>query len=513
MNNTIYFAVLEKLADDFVVEIGQSSVLSAAEILVVWGRAGIVKRLEKLAESLAQRGRIGEAGQVNNFIAGINNGTIDAVVFENWIKTAGLNDRNFKILSWLWDYFSQPILPLRLTLKTGVTKAGLLEKYGFAGVPDDITLQDIASLIVGQADTRNQPRTLRYIVGNELQAGVLYDFFSESLAKGVPHSAIYAGANGIYCPSFTEYQREKMVWAGRTGRIYYAPAEATLPPVNNAAVRADAHELTLQSLSEIEVPLEHRTAEELIRALEERAAELEARVSGAELEILRKYLDYLKDVIRTAYAPENAGRNTFYHTLVAISNFLVAVSEDIEAKTKEDGRLNVYLARDGINFWLAGYLRARKSGDVRTFLGNNIIFHLSRSHLEYIYEVMRLINDHTDEVIRNNPGADYWEVYMRNFRSRLEKDEEFRAIAEHTFSRMPEAMRGAVGVRIVESFAEGILTGFVKAVLVYYGHKDASAVEEFITAPKGELNPKRGVVRFEFEEMGLEAHYQRMVYP
>ena len=144
--------------------------------------------------------------------------------------------------------------------------------------------------------------------------------------------------------------------------------------------------------------LTHRNAQELIEGLDRRASELlTTDISETETDLLIARLDYLKDSIRAAYGPMNAGKNTFYHTLVAISNFLVEVSKNIEARTTADGRLNIYLARDGINFWLAGLLRARQNGTEAEFLANNIVFHLSRAQLSKpVYDVMKRITDDTD---------------------------------------------------------------------------------------------------------------------
>ncbi|MCX5693775.1 MAG: (d)CMP kinase, partial [Candidatus Omnitrophica bacterium] len=507
-NDKVYFAVLDRLAEDFEVELGERTNLSAENIIKVWGKTvGIGKkekgRLARLAKSLEEKGNTEEAQKVLGFVNDINNDCLDLVEFEKWLNSTNLTDTHFKTLRWLWNYMQQPVLPVRLTLKADATKAEVLKKYGFDKVPDDITLQDVVNFIIGEANTRNQPKTLRYIVGNELQFGSLYDFFSESLSKGVPHNAIYSGANGIHCPSSIEYLNEAKIWDNKFATIYL-PVKPVIASVNTAAVSGDANELTIASV--VDVTLTHRSAQELIEELDRRASELlTAQMPEAELDILIARADYLKDAIRAAYDPMNAGKNTFYHTLVAISNFLVEVSKNIEARTAVDGRLNIYLARDGINFWLAGLLRARQNGTEAEFLANNIVFHLSRSQLSRpVYDAMKRITDDTDVEVMATTRADYWTVYMKNFRNRLSEDAEFRAIAEKVNNQLSREIKSAAGVRIVESFAEGMLTGFVKAVLIYYSAKDASAVEEFITAPKRELSVSRGVERFNFPQADLE---------
>ncbi|MEI6631979.1 MAG: hypothetical protein WCL25_05145, partial [bacterium] len=403
-------------------------------------------------------------------------------------------------------------MPVALELKEGISKQTLLEDYGFAGITENITLQDVVNLIVGKANTRNQPSTLRYIAGTELQFGVLYDFFTQANRDShVPNNAIYSGANAIHCPSYKEYtEREVSLWSGRlkdTGTIAYIPeGENSLPTEQAAANGVRGNELVRESLSDISFG--HRTPDEIIAALKIRKNELARQVSGSERELLEKRFDYLRTAILEAYADGNQSKYTFYHALVAISNFLVEVVQQIAGR---DNRLNVYLARDGINFWLAGYMlaKAKKEGKEGEFIKSNVILHLSRSLLgTHVYNIMKVIIEEVDAETKQS-DVNYWQVFMRHFEHYMNEDSEFRAAAEVVYQRLPGELRNAGSIRIVESLAEGILTGFLKAVLIFYENKEANNVEEFIAATKWELNPKREVVPFKINEQGLEARIGR----
>ena len=72
------------------------------------------------------------------------------------------------------------------------------------------------------------------------------------------------------------------------------------------------------------------------------------------------------------------------------------------------------------------------------------------------------------------------------FADRMRYDEEFRTIADRIYQELvaegvtPEVVKN---VRIVESMAEGVITGFVKA-LILHKTQGQSNVEEFLVAPK-----------------------------
>ena len=86
--------------------------------------------------------------------------------------------------------------------------------------------------------------------------------------------------------------------------------------------------------------------------------------------LLNKRLKFFIDRINEAYL--SRGKYTYYHALIAISHFLIK-----SAKQLSQDKLNIYIARDGANFWLAGYMKAK---DKNKFKANNIIHRDLRPH-------------------------------------------------------------------------------------------------------------------------------------
>jgi len=490
LHEKIYFALMAQLSEDFHVATGVASRLTPEDIMAIWGPTGIKDRLAKI-----------DLAEARQFAAEIEDGTVDPAVFVRWLRGVNSNSPHVRILTWLWNNLGLPFLPISLTLKEGTTKQMVLAKYGYADAPQDMSLQDVVDLAVGEPHSFNQPSSLRYIVGRELRSGVLYDFFTRSLGEGIPHTAVYAGANGIHSPSYAEYQvRERDIWARLLARktpYQTAGEEATVA----AAEAYDVHDLTIEGVGAAEFI--HRGPQEMAAALEASARTLSAQsTSEAERELLNMWSDHIRTSIEDAYAPENEGKYTYYHFLVAISRFLSLVSSDIQSRG--DSHLNIYMARDAINFWLPGYLSARNEGRGEQFAQRNRIFSLSRAEMDYAYQWMKEITDVTAAEFKEGRN-DYWTIYMRNFRGRMDDNAEFRALVEAVGSRLPAAAVRSGKVRIVESFAEGILTGFLKAVLIVKSGRSAADVEEYITAPKETPVAGRGVTVFDFSVADLAA--------
>ncbi|MFA5099363.1 MAG: hypothetical protein WC547_00575, partial [Candidatus Omnitrophota bacterium] len=500
----LYQAILNKLSVYFDINIGVRSALNDEEILAVWGPTGIRARAQKISDALGTEG--------DQLLAAID--AQDTAAFVQTLEGIQSNNTHVNILRWLWNYMHQPVTPIRLTLKETISKQDVLNDFGFGDVEaamgiaaDEMALQDVVDLAVGEAHTRNQPLSLRYLVGTELQSGALYDFVTESRAAGVPYTAIYAGANGIHSPSAAEYAgREQSVWAGKLNAGVSYQTVNKVENIAKAKEAGDEEKLKENTLAQEAIADESdlaaaKSAEQIIARLENKAGQLSQGIFGKELEMLNKRLDYFKFIIRQAYTLK--GKYGFYHALVAVSNFLIHVSGQIKAKT-DSKTLKIYLARDGINFWIAGYISEPVQLRLQ-YLKHNIIFHLSRAHIGYIYEKMKIIVDATDAEVKET-GSDYWMVFMRNFRAAMFTDAEFNALVAEVSGRLRQDLfDGFDSVMIVESLAEGILTGFLKAVIMIKTGKQASEVKEFIVAPKREMNIGRNVERYEFASIDESA--------
>ncbi|MFA5346373.1 MAG: hypothetical protein WC315_08900, partial [Candidatus Omnitrophota bacterium] len=463
----LYNILLDKLEEDFNLAIGRRKPVSLDEALRIWGHTGIKSRLEMLLEDVRDEAlkenvreaiRLAEEENGDGFADWLDKKADEA------LKVSG----HFRVLVFLWDYLTKGDVQLIL-LKRKANIADILSKYGLAQDSIFNNEQDLVNAIVGEP-VNPKPNTLRALAKEQLKAGSLQSVVTQAQGQGVPDRAIYATANAVHCPSFNELGgREWSIWKTEIKVLLEEleyPYQTLAPPAQQQETRSlnDAYRPILG--------LKYRNPTEIIFALEAQfVALVDMNLSLHQKYLLVKRFEYLINSLKEAYQAN--GEYTFYHALTAISNFLVEVAKQIPQDA-----LNLYIARDGANFWLAGYMLAANKDAFET---NNIIFHLSRERMGVTHDAMGNI---LDKVKAENPkdSEEFWAVLLRHFNARIAEDSEFSAKVEETYGRLVNLIQGQDKVRVVESMAEGVITGFLKAVLL--SKFERLVVKEYITAPK-----------------------------
>ncbi|MCM8824311.1 MAG: hypothetical protein NC822_06545, partial [Candidatus Omnitrophica bacterium] len=468
--------LLDKLGQHFKIQVGGVKKLLFNEILQVWGHA-IKDRLERLRGDLEEEADKSKVNEAIGYIESNNGGE-----FDKWIKVIkqeinqhigpkkhSFDNPHFHALVFLWDYLNKEVQVVILRRKADTTNEKIINKYALS-IDENSSLQDIVNAIVGDA-AHPLPKTLRAFVRLEVKEGVLSTGYDEARKTGVPEAALFATANAIHCPSYKELTEigEYKIWEKEITAILNEreePKTSQGPPVQDVQEIID-----LNSAYTPTIELEYRTPTEIIQLLQKYKNNLaNLTLPEYQKELLERRLSFFIQAIKEAYQSQD--RYTYYHALVAISHFLVKIAQYI---LQDGGALNIYIARDAANFWLAGYMLAE---DKETFNQNNIIFHLSREKMGIAHRVMgELIDETTTLADKGN----FWNILIRKFKERKKEDYEFNEIVERIKKELPN-LDSVKKIRIIESMAEGIITAFLKAIILE-NYKDVQVIE-FVALPK-----------------------------
>ncbi|MFA7677497.1 MAG: hypothetical protein WCY34_04940, partial [Candidatus Omnitrophota bacterium] len=534
--------ILERLQEDYDVFIGRRTNLSPSQVLTVWGDTGITQRLKLLRSSLPEASK----GLVSEAIKYVE--ARDGARFAAWIKAreddveakadsdqkSDFDNANFAALTFLWYYLREDVQ--LLVLKRKSPRLEILAKYGFSEQTakdwlknkkgwivnriDDLSEQDFLNIIGGNAQTLENTDTLRGEIGYQMLYGFLKNTAKGARSMGVPYTALYASANGMHIPWQSELEKEKEIWEQEIKVVLnktHKPYSPLAPPTTDINDLESAYE------PDSSISNQYRNPQEIAQLLSERAGTLSRGLSDYQIYLLQKRVEFFINSINSAYTTNDT--YTYYHSLVAISEFLKSVA--IELAKKKDA-LNVYIARDAANYWQAGYLSAT---DKTVFKENNKVFHLSRARLDVAHSVMIALLKGADEEAEK---GNFWKSLTMKFAQKVNEDREFRAIADEVYKKLKTVINGHKDIRFVESMAQGIMTAFLKALVIYKDKLDKGKsdekkrnennIEEFIVAPKedkkgleglrakgrtittiiDESKPKAEAVRGWFERHGLE---------
>ncbi|MDD5774375.1 MAG: ARMT1-like domain-containing protein, partial [Candidatus Omnitrophica bacterium] len=481
---------------DYKVIPGPRTQLSAEDVLHIWGLTGILSRLKSLKNTVDEQVR----PEVEQAIAYIE--TFDGKSFEEWLtkRRDDVNNKSesgnkslfdnahFTALSFLWDYLKADAE--LLVLKRISSRETILARYGFTkeeamiwlaqkGLAvtaiDELSEQDFINIIVGEAQTLARPTTIRGMIGYSLVYGTLRSTVSQARANQVPYRAIFAAANATHCPWQDELAREENIWIEHIRDI--STRNGILNAINAQAPPQAATVTDLSKAYQPTIEINHRDPQQIMQEI---VAAADQAVASLPAHSYQKYLyetriNALMQELFDAYQTEDT--YTFFRSLVLISEFLVLVARKFQSESQVGNEhLNLYVARDAANYYLAGYILA---ADKAAFEKNNNVIHVSRDKLGRAHQVMIAI---LREASQETGNGDYWSIVLDKFHAAIAEDGEFKQVAELIYSEIAPVIGEGRNIRIIESMAEGTITGFVKALILY--HNPETEVAEFIAEPK-----------------------------
>ncbi len=510
--------ILKRLRKHYDVKIGQRYIPSKNEVLERWGKTGIRDLTDKL--------KYIEGIDINDVKAGI--GFIEALdgdAFDKWIKAIlkKYNDEEeyegiprIRGLGFLWSYLNSDAQYLALTRKNDKERKDILKDYGISVAEAKQILGNkpignvseqvfVNALLIGSPHTdRSPPGTLRALVGEELQHGVLKKTFQEGLEWGAARTTILASANGIHSAGDDSEVLTDCQLLAQSDAVLYNYLTGTIetdraPPAIKVSDSSEKVAETNLNSQYDTPPVSPQTPQEIVNSLQTKIDDLGSKITGDTLQArIRRFMllarkNYLIKAIQSAYQPK--GKYTFYHGLIAITRLLPYIVKQID-----DTRTNIYLARDGANYWLTKKMMQGSSFD----RSRNIIFHLSRAKMGTAHDVMEELIEKTKR--EDAPKNRFFKALMQKFAEKASTDKEFMALVDNTYKELERA--GAISAdgryRIVESMSGGIITGFLKAVILYkQGNISDEAVEEFIVAPKHE-DLSRPIKSFDRKAAGIK---------
>ncbi|MCX5666743.1 MAG: (d)CMP kinase [Candidatus Omnitrophica bacterium] len=539
--------ILASLRLHYDIETGARQIPAKDDVLRRWGKTGIRKLLHSLIhiaaidENMIKETRIELARDIKAGRAKLLAGS--GKEFDVWLKgmLEKYNDENvysdisrLRGLAYLWYYLQKDTQYLYLKRRVprieilkylGLSKEAANRIFGEGQDFEKVSEQVFVNkLLVGGANTeRAPPRTLRGIIGAAMSGeGALKKTREEGYEWNANKTTVFSSANGVHsagtdpeiltdCGLMPESD-VKLFTQFISGHV-----QARAPPAPAVTISAKSAPLlnknntpayNLNSAYEPGyVPV--LTPADLLNNASDKASRLDKTIPGADLNSkVRKYLlssrrDYLINAIREAYTAP-AETYTFYHSLIAITRLLPYIVDQIDMVDLPAGKpTNIYLARDGANYWLAKRMVDEKRGyDLAAFDKNNIIFHVSREKLGAAHKIMEELIEKTGAecAVRGK----FFDALMVKFSGRVDGDAEFRKKVDDIYQEMIDAgifAQGKDAFRIVESMSGGIVTGFIKAVIVYKskGAIGTGSVEEFLVAPKYE-DMYREIRKFEIKD-------------
>jgi len=521
LEHSVRQRILERLKKHYNVTIGARYAPSKKEVLRRWGLTGLTTLLENIKGIITEEEfNIGKNHVLN----------LEADEFDNWLREIldKYQDPRVRGLAFLWHHLQEDVQYLYLERK--VDRKKILDEYGmqeeeanqllgadYNSVSEQVFVN---RLLIGPAETEQAPPgTLRNLVYEELTNGALKKTAIEGRAWGAAGRTIMASANGIhsagtdaelmidlgFIPDTDTILFDQFI-SGATGER--SPPERILAKI---ATSTSGEEIPSLNLNETYHPTQapqQVNARGVIEDLSRITSDLENEIQGDDFgsKVNRYLLDarrnYLIGSVQDAYKKENKGRYTFYHALIAITRLLPYIVKNID-----DTRTNIYLARDGANYWLTKRMMEGDNFDA----SKNIIFHLSRERLG---TAMNAMEEMLNEVKKLNVSKEeFFDKFMEMFSAKVAADAEFKEKVDEVYKDLMDA--GIAGgdinkFRIVDSMSEGVITGFLKAVILYKQAQIPSSsgevekktdVEEFIIAPKyDEMARLRGVKTFKWPE-------------
>ncbi|MCD6477055.1 MAG: hypothetical protein J7K26_02735, partial [Candidatus Aenigmarchaeota archaeon] len=412
---------------------------------------------------------------------------------------------HLRALFFLWYYLNlsiQPILLIRKKSRKEILERLGIENEGYLNISE----QDFVNkILIGEAQTINTViPNLRNLVKEELREGLLKDTYLEAKRWGVPDRAVYASANAFHCSSLEELPKDIRWLSPENINLFLQEITQPIQPQAPPTIKSEKILSTnLNSFYEPQGLKSSYSLNEIKSTLREKTKELlKGEISCFHKYLLLKRSNWLINQITEASTSQNY---TFFHALIAISHFLIMVAKELVERDEKDQRLNIYIARDSANFWLA---RRVIEGD-KFNNGNNIIFHLSRSQLGPAH---KRFSEIISESLKEAKDKDeLWRIILKKFKGEVRSNKEFAQIVKDIEEGLKNAnILNAKKIRIIESLSEGIVIGFLKAVILNY-NKEID-VEEFVVSPKSEQvkSSKRGITTINWiERLGINEEERR----
>jgi len=405
------------------------------------------------------------------------------------------DDQRIRGLAFLWNLLQEDAQYLALSRKPDISRQHVIDAYGISRQEaeamldgrslDSVSEQEfVDGVLVGPSSTEEAPvGTLRNLVYEELRFGALTKTVAEGRAWGAANRTIMASANAVHSAGTEAELAADYAWlerrdGGLASRLLTRQIPARGPPATLPTLSGQPLSSSLNAAYEPSVAVQAYGPAQIADALARRADELAGSIRGDDPAAgLRRDLLAIQHnglVSAMANAFRANGDYTFYHGLIAITRLLPFVVRQLD-----DSRTNLYLARDGANYWLTKRLM---EGD-RFDASRNLIIHVSREKLGLAHEAMAGM---IAQVRASGATPErFYDALLERFSARMAADPEFRRTAETLYADLQREglSAGAAGrVRLVESMSEGIITGFIKTVILYYDHR--ADVQEFLVAPK-----------------------------
>jgi hypothetical protein len=528
LEHSVRERILARLKTRYDVKTGARHTTTADEVLKRWGKNGIMPRLNKIAEEGLEGVNVAEAigyitsGNTAGFVNWINKLTAD-------IKAGTVKHHaNIGALLFLWHYLQEDSQYLYIARKAGVSRQDVLKRYEIKkaeakrrlGVEDINAVSEqefVNKLLIGPAETEEAPEgALRRIIYDEMTIGALQKTITEGKTWSAPERSIKAAANGIHSAGTPEeLLTDCEIMPDSDVKMFTQFMSGTAPITGPPARLSDySTKIPTENLNQKYEPRPEAPSFDAELVINDGDPEV-VRAAKEEALAIRSYLlsqrkSFLRQSIKEAI--DAKGGYTFYHSLIAITRLLPYVAEQIK-----DDRINIYLARDGANYWLAKRMMTPPQ-NLEAFDKNNIVFHISREKLGAAHKMMEsIINDTAQEGL---PKEKFLASMLLKFQGKMAEDKTFRAIADKIYENLEKAfteaninIKAAARFRLVESMSGGIVTGFLKTLIIYKAKQvreekaEELNVEEFIVAPKtDDMARKRDIKTFEWPaELDLAA--------